>query len=151
MAQALDMRHLELAGAAMPIGENLSNSGIPRYSVSTTGVLVYNAGGIGSGNPTTKLTRFDRRGKILGTVGEPEQYNTVALSLLARHWPAKGSRHIAFLALAGVLACGWMEIDPKYADWILQRYQEYSGKQDRLDADNRTFEEVKAERRGSRE
>jgi Tol biopolymer transport system component len=80
MAQAFDMRHLDLAGAAVPIGENLSDSGIPRYSVSTTGVLVYNTGGIGSGNPTTKLTWFDRSGKILGIVGEPGHYNTVALS-----------------------------------------------------------------------
>jgi hypothetical protein len=80
MAQALDVRHLALAGAAVPIGENLSDSGIPRYSASTTGVLVYNTGGIGSGSPTTKLTWFDRSGKILGTVGEPGQYNTVALS-----------------------------------------------------------------------
>jgi hypothetical protein len=34
-----------------------------------------------------------------------------ALAVLARHWPTKGSRHHAFLALAGVLA---------RADWNLE-------------------------------
>jgi DNA modification methylase len=40
-----------------------------------------------------------------------------------------------------------MEIDPKYADCIVQRYQEYTGKQAVLDGDGRTFEEITAERR----
>jgi DNA modification methylase len=39
-----------------------------------------------------------------------------------------------------------MEIDPKYADCICRRFQEYSGKQAVLDGDGRTFEQVKAER-----
>ncbi len=39
-----------------------------------------------------------------------------------------------------------MEIDPKYADCIVRRYQEYTGKQAVLDGDGRTFEQVKAER-----
>ncbi|MBZ5677978.1 MAG: bifunctional DNA primase/polymerase [Acidobacteriia bacterium] len=34
-----------------------------------------------------------------------------AASLLARHWPAPGSRHLAFLALAGVLARGQWSLD----------------------------------------
>ena len=41
-----------------------------------------------------------------------------------------------------------MEIDPKYADCIVQRYQEYSGKLTTLDANGRTFEEIKLERAG---
>jgi DNA modification methylase len=40
-----------------------------------------------------------------------------------------------------------MEIDAKYADCIVQRYQEYTGKQAVLDGDGRTFEEIAAERR----
>jgi hypothetical protein len=32
-----------------------------------------------------------------------------------------------------------MEIDPKYADSIVRRYEEYSGKQALLDGDGRTF------------
>jgi hypothetical protein len=39
-----------------------------------------------------------------------------------------------------------MEIDPKYADCICRRYQDYSGKQVTLDGDGRTFEQIKAER-----
>ncbi|HTU48834.1 MAG TPA: phage/plasmid primase, P4 family [Bryobacteraceae bacterium] len=31
-------------------------------------------------------------------------HKTAAAALLVRHWPAEGSRHVAFLALAGVLA-----------------------------------------------
>ena len=33
-----------------------------------------------------------------------------------------------------------MEIDPKYADCIIQRWQQYTGKQATLDGDGRTFE-----------
>ena len=39
-----------------------------------------------------------------------------------------------------------MEIDPKYADCIVRRYQEYRGEQATLDGDGRTFEQLKAER-----
>jgi DNA modification methylase len=35
-----------------------------------------------------------------------------------------------------------MEIDPKYADVIVRRYQEYSGKRAVLDGDGRTYAEV---------
>jgi len=40
-----------------------------------------------------------------------------------------------------------MEIDPKYADVIVRRYQEYSGKQAVLDGDGRTYAEVVQARR----
>ena len=40
-----------------------------------------------------------------------------------------------------------MELDPKYADVIAQRWQEYTGKQAKLDGDGRTFDEVGRERR----
>jgi hypothetical protein len=39
-----------------------------------------------------------------------------------------------------------MEIDPKYADCILRRYREYTGKLAVLDSDGRTFDLIKAER-----
>jgi DNA modification methylase len=42
-----------------------------------------------------------------------------------------------------------MEIDPKYGDCIIRRYQEYSGKQATLDGDGRTFDEVSLERAGA--
>ena len=42
-----------------------------------------------------------------------------------------------------------MEIDPKYADCIVRRYQEYTGKQAVLDGEGNTFEEVALERAGA--
>ena len=39
-----------------------------------------------------------------------------------------------------------MEIDPKYADRILRRWEEYTGKQAVLDGDGRTFAEVAVKR-----
>ena len=40
-----------------------------------------------------------------------------------------------------------MELDPRYADVICRRYQEYTGKQAALDGDGRTFDEIADERR----
>jgi DNA modification methylase len=45
------------------------------------------------------------------------------------------------------VCCG-IEIDPKYVDVIVQRWQTISGKKATLDGDGRTFEEVAAERLG---
>ena len=39
-----------------------------------------------------------------------------------------------------------MEIDPKYADCTVRRWEEYTGKQAVLDGDGRTFAEVALER-----
>jgi P4 family phage/plasmid primase-like protien len=45
-----------------------------------------------------------------------------AAALLARHWPTKGSRHNAFLALAGVLArAGWSVEDARAFHQVLYR------------------------------
>jgi DNA modification methylase len=44
-----------------------------------------------------------------------------------------------------------MEIDPKYADVIVRRYQDYSGKRAVLDGDGRTYDEVAQARRGAAE
>jgi DNA modification methylase len=40
-----------------------------------------------------------------------------------------------------------MEIDPKYADCIVQRYQQYAGKKAVLEGDGRAFDEIALERR----
>jgi DNA modification methylase len=45
-------------------------------------------------------------------------------------------------------ACYGMEIDPKYADVIVQRWQEFAGGTATLEADGRSFEQIKAERLG---
>jgi len=42
-----------------------------------------------------------------------------------------------------------MEIDPKYADCIIRRYQEYTGKQAVLDGYGSSFDEVALERAGA--
>jgi DNA modification methylase len=42
-----------------------------------------------------------------------------------------------------------MEIDPKYADCIVRRWQQYAGKQAVLDGDGRTFDEIAEERMGA--
>ncbi len=39
-----------------------------------------------------------------------------------------------------------MELDPKFADVIVRRWQEYTGKKATLDGDGRTFDDVEAER-----
>src|ERR1017187_5228139 len=41
-----------------------------------------------------------------------------------------------------------MEIDPKYADCIVRRFQEYSGKTAMLEGNGRTFDEIAKERKG---
>ena len=43
--------------------------------------------------------------------------------------------------------CLGMELDPKYVDVIVQRWQTLSGKQATLDGDGRTFEQICAERK----
>jgi DNA modification methylase len=53
---------------------------------------------------------------------------------------------LAAAELTERVCCG-MELDPKYVDVIVQRWQGLSGKQAKLDGDGRTFEEIAAERR----
>jgi DNA modification methylase len=43
--------------------------------------------------------------------------------------------------------CYGMELDPKYADVVVQRWQQLTGKKAMLDGDGRSFEEVTEERR----
>jgi DNA modification methylase len=43
--------------------------------------------------------------------------------------------------------CYGMELDPKYADVVVERWQSLTGKQATLDGDGRTFEEIAEERK----
>jgi DNA modification methylase len=43
--------------------------------------------------------------------------------------------------------CYGMEIDPKFVDVVIKRWQQLTGKQAVLDGDGRTFEEISAERK----
>jgi DNA modification methylase len=44
--------------------------------------------------------------------------------------------------------CYGCELDPKYVDVVIQRWQDFSGGQAKLEVDGRTFAEVKAQRLG---
>jgi DNA modification methylase len=44
--------------------------------------------------------------------------------------------------------CYGLEIDPKYCDVIVQRWQDFSGRHATLEADGRTFEQIKLARLG---
>jgi DNA modification methylase len=43
--------------------------------------------------------------------------------------------------------CLGMELDPKYVDCVVQRWQTLAGKKATLDGDGRTFDEIAEERR----
>jgi eukaryotic-like serine/threonine-protein kinase len=82
MAQAFDLRRLELAGEAVPIAEGMGFGASRPFSASMTGAIAYKTGvvrGIAAGT-ITQLTWFDRAGNVLGTAGQPGEYNSVALS-----------------------------------------------------------------------
>jgi hypothetical protein len=80
VAQKFDLTRLELSGAPVPVARNIEydtffHDGM--FSVSTNGMLVYGTGGVGV---NTELTWFDRDGKTLGVLGQPDQFFTLAIS-----------------------------------------------------------------------
>jgi DNA modification methylase len=46
--------------------------------------------------------------------------------------------------------CFGLELDPKYVDVIVQRWETLSGKKAKLDGDGRAFEELAAERKAAK-
>ena len=60
--------------------------------------------------------------------------------------PFSGSGTTLAAAEVTKRVCCGMEIDPKYVDVIVQRWEALSGKQAKLDGDGRTFTQVKEER-----
>ena len=70
-------------------------------------------------------------------------YATIILS--GTTFDRSSSTTLAAAELTERICCG-MELDAKYVDVIVQRWQTLSGKQARLDGDGRTFEEIAAER-----
>jgi serine/threonine protein kinase/Tol biopolymer transport system component len=79
MAQPFDVSRLETAGEAVPVVEQIATYGNVGaiFSASASGALAYRAGGnIGA----SRLTWYDRQGKVLGYVGAPGEYNEIALS-----------------------------------------------------------------------
>ena len=80
MAQPFDATHLETAGGAFPIAEQIQSLlGLTRgvFSVSEQGVLAYHTGAGASGS---QLTWFDRSGQPQGELGDPAPYSSPQLS-----------------------------------------------------------------------
>jgi len=73
VAQPFDARRLLITGDAVPIASSARS-----ISVSANGILAYIAGA--SGETELQLQWFDRSGKSLGTVGQPADYSSPALS-----------------------------------------------------------------------
>jgi len=77
LAQPFDAAALEFKGDPVPIAEQIGSFGRSAwYSVSASGALAYRTGGSGQ----RQLTWFDRKGNVLGHLGEPGLYYDVALS-----------------------------------------------------------------------
>ncbi len=78
MAQPFDDRRLELAGTPVAVAEQLDAFfNFAFFSVSANGVLIYRSE---AGHDLSQLTWLDWHGKRLGTVGEPSDYTSIALS-----------------------------------------------------------------------
>jgi dipeptidyl aminopeptidase/acylaminoacyl peptidase len=78
MAQPFDVTAHELEGDAFPIAENLrvGPSGVPFFSASNTGVLAFPI----QETPGAQLVWFDRSGKPIEAVTEPDDYSNPRLS-----------------------------------------------------------------------
>ena len=81
MAQPFDNRRLEMTGQAVPVAEQLASdlpdSGTGAFSASANDVLAFWRSDAAS---TQQLTWCDREGKVLGNLGEPGDYQGLALS-----------------------------------------------------------------------
>jgi Tol biopolymer transport system component len=101
MAQAFDEDRLEVVGEAVPVADQVGTS-ISRafFSVSANGILAYRTGGAAS----TQLSWYDRQGHPLGHVGEPSDYQDVALSpdstRVAHTLPSHSDRQVWILDIA---------------------------------------------------
>ncbi|MEK7752484.1 MAG: hypothetical protein AAB654_11250, partial [Acidobacteriota bacterium] len=105
MAQPFDVSGLELRGEPFPVvqqvGQIAGTTGWAAFSVSTSGTLAYRTGAGGK----TQLAWFDRTGKELGRVGQPEDQSVPRLSpdqkrVAVTRRDAQGSDDIWLLELA---------------------------------------------------
>jgi serine/threonine protein kinase/Tol biopolymer transport system component len=87
MVQPFDAAKLQLRGDAVPVAEHVGTTGsIGIFSVSETGVLAYRSQ---TGLAGSTLMWFDRQGRRLGAIGNPENYQELTLS-------PDGSRVVVF-------------------------------------------------------
>jgi len=81
MAQPFDAARARTTGDAVPLVEQVDYSpGVAQsqFSASTNGLLVYTSGAIREVN--RQLTWFDRTGKPVGLVGDPNKFERIAIS-----------------------------------------------------------------------
>ena len=77
MAQPFDLDKLALTGVPVPLAEGVGTSlAHGFFSTSNNGVLAYRTGSPGN----VRLVWLDRAGKEIGSVGEPGEYTSLALS-----------------------------------------------------------------------
>jgi Tol biopolymer transport system component len=82
VAQGFEVKNLELKGNPIPLAESLEAEGMSgvtgraSFSVAQNGVLAYLAGE----HKLRQLTWYDRKGRVLGTVGLPADYQEPAMS-----------------------------------------------------------------------
>jgi eukaryotic-like serine/threonine-protein kinase len=83
-AQAWNPRTLQLSGERVAIADDVRYNpiyGTSGYSVSRNGVLAYRTGLVSTSvSPIRQMVWYSRAGERLGTVGEPGNYSSLALS-----------------------------------------------------------------------
>src|SRR5215469_17130274 len=79
VARPFDANHLRFTAEAFPIAERVGRvtPGSAAFFSAASNVLVYGVGGLGD---AVQLTRFDRSGKQLATLGSPGLYGDLRLS-----------------------------------------------------------------------
>ena len=80
MAQAVDLQRMQLRGAPLPVADHIAvitNTNFGAYSVSNNDVLAFRPG---TNLSDTRLVWMDRSGNLVGSVGEPGDYTSPALS-----------------------------------------------------------------------
>jgi len=84
MAQPFDLKSLIVAGEAIPVVEQvqpvLAPGTVGCFSVSSAGLLAYQAGGGEALGGGLRLTWFDRSGKPTGTLGQAANFQYIELS-----------------------------------------------------------------------
>jgi hypothetical protein len=107
MSQPYDNGRLELKEEATPVAEQVADDrgggGNGAFSASANDVLVYWRG---SATPDSQLTWYDRQGKVLGTAGEPGDYQELALS-------PEGTR-VALMKRSGQASDLWLLDSPRH-------------------------------------
>jgi Tol biopolymer transport system component len=81
MAQPFAGRSGRVTGEAVPVVDGVSLSNVTNYAsvtASTSGVLIYQSGGPNVGK--TQMAWYDRSGKLLGSVGNPDTVFDPAIS-----------------------------------------------------------------------